>query len=958
MITLDITQRRDIIDKVLQDIYTAKSKGRVVNEALLDKFLKNEINNFASNEDIEAEDISNEDIETIRREVEYNAPIQHSTEGFILDEYEEGADWFTELEDKSRKDGEYWNNYMQYLIKEGKLDRNSLNKLRNETLVNLMNCLGDPLVKSSKQLVRRGLVVGDVQSGKTATYIGLMCKAADAGYKAIIVLAGTTESLRKQTQQRVEEGLIGYTIESAQNGRQLLTNIKKIGVGKFRSSDSKTPTSFASRDDDFRGDKNKTIATLGSQSSICVFVIKKNKTVLEKLYNWLKDLNANESDGLIHHPLLLLDDEADNASLNTRKKEGKKENDNLNPTAINKGIRKILNLFYTSTYVGFTATPFANVFIDPETTEEMENSDLFPENFIYSLPTPTTYVGAAKLFSENGACNHCIKYISDIDEPDDEILKGSSDAENDARMLYFKHKKSWKGEFPDSLTDSIRCFYLANVIRDLRGDMMSPRTMMINISRFTKVHGHITEHVSNIYNNDVDEIEFAFKDKFEDNSDNALFCKFCKLFEKHFSNCEFPIEKVVDKQRLYDAINGFVIKSINSNSADSLDYAHYPSMRCIAIGGLSLSRGLTLEGLMVSYFYRNTATFDVLMQMGRWFGYRRNYEDICQIWCTKDSASWYQDIWKASEELKDDISKMFDARMTPREFGLKVHDISDDLQITAANKMRSALDYDIQLSYWGNIFETPYINQSLKDNDINVSLVNEFFTDVCPISKMKQMSGSLVYSGLDKSDIVKFVNNLAISRRNIHFQIDQIVDFLEKDNDPKLESWDIQFVASSRMKSRFDIAGAKIAGVERTLYMKNGVVCFTNKGRLGGTSETALLLTPKQKAKAEVNYKNNKGINQNSNVSKFPSDTWFKYVDDRNPCLFIYPVKPKNDINDETENKRIIELISKLDNSPLYGFSIGLPKNLSSSAESKHYKITKDLAQQLFDDFAESDDDE
>ena len=725
---------------------------------------------------------SKEDIDIIRREVEYNAPIQHSTEGFILDEYEEGADWFTELEDKSRKDGEYWNNYMQYLIKEGKLDRNSLNKLRNETLVNLMNCLGDPLVKSSKQVVRRGLVVGDVQSGKTATYIGLMCKAADAGYKTIIVLAGTTESLRKQTQQRVEEGLIGYTIESAKNGNQSLNKINKIGVGLFRSSDSKTPTSFASKDDDFKGEKDKTIATLSSQSSICVFVIKKNKTVLEKLYNWLKDLNANDEDGLIHHPLLLLDDEADNASLNTRKKEGKKENDNLNPTAINKGIRKILNLFYTATYTGFTATPFANVFIDPETTEEMENSDLFPENFIYSLPTPTTYVGAAKLFSDDGECKHCIKYISDIDEPEDDIVKGCSDAENDARMLYFKHKKSWKGEFPDSLTDSIRCFYLANVIRDLRLNEKSPRTMMINISRFTKVHDYITQYVSGIYNQDVDEIEFGFKDEFENNTGNALFCKLCQLFEKHFSNCGFTIEEVVNKQRLYDGIKDIIIKSINSNSADNLDYAHYPSMRCIAIGGLSLSRGLTLEGLMVSYFYRNTATFDVLMQMGRWFGYRRNYEDICQIWCTKDSASWYRDIWKASEELKDDISKMYDARMTPREFGLKVHDISDDLQITAANKMRSALDYDIQLAYWGNVFETPYINQSLKDNDTNISFVNKFFTSVCPISKMEQVSGSLVYRNLDKSDIVKFISNLAVSRRNIHFQIDQIVDFLEKEN--------------------------------------------------------------------------------------------------------------------------------------------------------------------------------
>ena len=165
---------------------------------------------------------------------------------------------------------------------------------------------------------------------------------------------------------------------------------------------------------------------------------------------------------------------------------------------------------------------------------------------------------------------------------------------------------------------------------------------------------------------------------------------------------------------------------VNGSSASKLDYKSNPSLRVIAIGGLALSRGLTLEGLLVSYFYRNTATFDVLMQMGRWFGYRPGYADLFQIWTSQASATWYREIATATTELKADIKKMFEQHLTPKDFGIKVRDYCDELQITANNKMRTAYELLMMESYYGNICDTPYLSVKAEHNEENWNQVKCF----------------------------------------------------------------------------------------------------------------------------------------------------------------------------------------------------------------------------------------
>lgn len=245
-------------------------------------------------------------------------------------------------------------------------------------------------------------MVGDVQSGKTATYTALCCKAGDVGYRLIILLTGTLESLRRQTQERLDEGFVG--LDSSGELRKVRSRAA-IGVGLIDGR--KDAGVFTSREHDF---KKALLNALGfrldSFKIPVLVVVKKNKKILEHLERWLTEFNAGAA-GFIDAPVLVIDDEADSASVNTRAATE-------DPTAINTRIRALLRLFTHSSYIGFTATPFANVFIDPDNRDEMLGSDLFPRDFIYSLEAPTNYVGPQAVFGETPTVN-MLRTIEDAD---------------------------------------------------------------------------------------------------------------------------------------------------------------------------------------------------------------------------------------------------------------------------------------------------------------------------------------------------------------------------------------------------------------------------------------------------------------------------------------------------------------------------------------------------------------
>lgn len=259
-------------------------------------------------------DGDNDDISELVHDLEYEVSVRHTKGSAIFNDYDNPHDWYTKLI-PNLPNQPFWERYRRFLMENSSLDEKSINLLDHETLPNILNCLGDPNEQFEGKRLKRGLIIGDVQSGKTSTYTGLICKSADAGYKVIILLAGTTESLRQQTQERIDEGVIGYTFpKDAQNNKVI-----KVGVGNY--TDGMPASAFTSVQRDFVGGTDKIATSINQHKSIVVFVCKKHVSVLTKLYNWLKDQNLDTVKGYVDAPMLLIDDEADNASVNTKKDE-------------------------------------------------------------------------------------------------------------------------------------------------------------------------------------------------------------------------------------------------------------------------------------------------------------------------------------------------------------------------------------------------------------------------------------------------------------------------------------------------------------------------------------------------------------------------------------------------------------------------------------------------------------
>lgn len=532
---------------------------------------------------------------------------------------------------------------------------------------------------------RRGLVIGHVQSGKTANYLGLVARAADAGYKFIVVVAGVHNNLRMQTQERVDAGFVGEVSDRTRRAR-LEAEGKPIYLGVGRYPGHKRPVALTSTLQDFN--KRQADAVRGGLrdwSKPVVVVIKKNVTTLRALSKWLGDFNKEAGqDQIADVPMLFIDDEADNASINTNKPE-------LDPARTNALIREILALFHKSSYVGYTATPFANIFINPDTKDEMLKDDLFPRHFIHCLDAPTNYFGAEKIF---------------LADEGERYLRRIRDCED---TLPLRHPKTAQlDELPASLKSAIRTFVIARALRSLRGQTNKHCSMLINVSRFVEVQKEVRRVVDLYRTTLANAVEAcgALPEKLALRDPHMRELK--DTFELEYSGCGATWQQV--QAALHQAASSIRTAVVNSKSDEGLNYAEAAdrgeALNVIAIGGLSLSRGLTLEGLTISYMYRNTRMYDTLLQMGRWFGYRPNYEDLCRVWLSDDSIDWYEHIADATEELRDSIKEMNRVKATPETFGLMVRSHPDALTVTAANKMRDAESRTVSVSYDGRLVET------------------------------------------------------------------------------------------------------------------------------------------------------------------------------------------------------------------------------------------------------------
>ena len=825
----------------------------------------------------------------------------------LLSDYSH-TDWYPDYSQERK----YWERYFNWLKSKNPEFGNKESKFDSNTDA-ITNLLGNPA--SPDPFAVRGLVMGDVQSGKTGTYIGVICKAVDAGYRVIILLTGLTESLRKQTQKRIDEGFVGFD------------SYKQNAVGVGRNSKLLMPRSMTSTYTDYKGsaDQNTAPAVSRKDSVPLIFVCKKNVSILRKLISGLRNLNTSETRTKIDVPLLLIDDEADNASVNTNKAD-------YDPTEINHQITALLALFRQSSYVGFTATPFANVFIQPTSADDMGKDNLFPRDFIYSLNAPNTYIGPAKLFCKNGCLRSAVIDLND--------------AEANQNLFSYQHKKDWDGDrlFP-SFYESIITFCLSNAIRDLRGDSTSHRSMLINMSRFIDVQ----KKIAGIAQEYFDEIKRDVKLFGKQNDNTALsnpnLAQIHQVWTKQFENkVEFSWKDV--KSVLYQAIKNIKIAIVNSKSAKSIDYEanKKDGLRVIAVGGLALSRGLTLEGLMTSYFFRNTSTYDVLMQMGRWFGYRPHYEDLIRIWIPAVSAEWYGEIAEAIELMRKDIVTMIEKKKTPLEFGIRVRNDSDELGITAPNKMRNTIDRVERFSFYGGVFENTFVTNNFDENESNWDCVDRLSVMLPnPDESVKKP----YYRGVPVSVVLDLLEKIRVPRVSVQFDREQLINFIKKTEDKKLSTWDVLIASKEIDDGGQDNGlglrkpkpvtlknGLRIYPIERTCLEREYAVAVSGGRSHIGSRDTKYGLTQEQIKKIEDE--------RNQNGQEGTSQKLYM-IPDRNPLLIIYPIFPKPDSS--TYGKNVARENFRLNLKNLGGrgcfvaFSVAIPRSNSQQNNEAHLYV-------------------
>ena len=795
--------------------------------------------------------------------------------------------WFEEKKNQQNRNHLYWDRYEEYLRDEKDFDESTIEILKRSTEEILGFC-ANPTPQINEVKKRKGLVVGDVQSGKTANYMALINMACDYDYKLIIVLAGLTDSLRMQTQERVDEGFIGAISNTIGS-----SNIKYVGVGTQKRE--RYAVTLTNLDKDFKKESMSALNnTTADYNKPVVLVVKKNKSTLENVKEWLKP----GADGVTDH-ILIIDDEADNASVNTKKEEE-------DPSTINALIRDLYNNFPKASYVGYTATPFANIFINPD--DEDSYRDLFPSDFITLLKTPTSYFGSEKVFGPNN--DGKTRYIREIDEEEEYFLPVNHKKDDP----YF--------ELCDSLKEAIQAFFINNVIRTKRGKTYAHRSMMINISRFNKMQLNIkrkvVEYVEELKNIIV-QTSFMSKEKFLRNSEMLnMYNMF--MTSDYYNELREEVEwDEIQSHLSYEAERMKVIVVNRLKDEEKLDYRSYKDTgaRFIVIGGFVLSRGLTLEGLMISYYSRNGSAYDSLMQMCRWFGYRPKYEDLCRVYMSHINVEAFGAVIDATNDLKQQFREMKLKKKTPDQFGLMVKtcpDILNTLLVTSRNKSRKTVDRTLVLNYSCQTVDTSKIFWDKNINKKNISIIkNELESR---LGNLQLVNGRYMYRQIDKDIILSILRKISIPYENTKFDIQSICEFLESSG--RLSVWDIVIATGNKdLAKPFVFGGMSIDSVQRKFdYRSHDSEPFV---RIAGNNNR--LMDPGI-LDAGLDEQTKKMIKESVGEDKTP--TAKDYLKQRSiPIFVIYPINLKVEEN-ETEKMRIK---NQLEGDYLIGFGIGFPFN-------------------------------
>jgi hypothetical protein len=578
----------------------------------------------------------------------------------------EHVDW---LRMRDRSAWYYWPTLRDYLLTTKNWSTTAVRSL-DEATDRVLAEMADP---AADDFDIRGLVLGYVQSGKTANFTAVIAKAADMGFRLVVVLSGLDNGLRRQTQLRLDKELVGYA-----DGRPGAVPLPPMGRQWHQFTTEELQG-------DFRPGFANHSALQGTQPVL--LVVKKNGSVLRRLHTWL-DAAPEEVRRTL--PLLVIDDEADQASVDTRGsyQTDVPDADYEEPAVINGLIRRLLQKFQRCAYIAYTATPFANILIPHDTVDPRAGDDLYPKDFIVDLPKPDGYFGAEELFGRQDVATG--EFIDGIDVvrpiPDTDMVAMDAD------------------EMPPSLKTAVMDFVLAGAARAERGQGAQPATMLIHTSQLTEEHKALWSRVSAWFQ--------EFRDEWRYHRTHGIRDRMKQRWEQEF----VPVTRAsfIERERRFEQIEEFIgpflealspPKEVNSTTGEMLDYEREPGLKAIAIGGNRLARGLTLEGLLVSYFVRSTLMYDTLMQMGRWFGFRGGYEDLTRIWTTGELKGWFADLAAVEYELRRDIRRYETEQVTPLQLGARIME-HPSMLVTSRLKQRFKSNITVEQSYSDKVVQT------------------------------------------------------------------------------------------------------------------------------------------------------------------------------------------------------------------------------------------------------------
>lgn len=577
--------------------------------------------------------------------------------------------WFEERQ----IDWYYWNRLQTYLATVKNRPSNMLDGLQDSS-DRTLSYLVDPTADGTFR--KQGLVVGYVQSGKTANYTALIARAADAGYKLIIVLTGIHNSLRKQTQERLDEELVGYSKARS----------KDVGVGRPDHAHLwvSGTSDLGGRAGDFNPGNIGPEMLAGTQPVL--IVTKKQKDCLHQLDRWLEQAGTEL---LTSVSALVIDDEADQASLNTGGNRQSDEDED-SPAKLNEKIRLILKRLPKIAYVACTATPYANVLIDPQASDIEAGEDLYPKDFIIALPKPTGYSGVEEIFGTEERPAPNIWHM--VSEADVKLLAPKKSRRKQAAAL------TASSNMPASLQTAVLDFLLAGAGRMQRGQTDEHATMLVHPSQEQGLHNQIGPMMEA-------EVE-ALRHDFQLDQPTLL-ARLQDRWDSDFVpvSVDMGVQAVPFSQiapHIGPFLKSIEIRVVNSSSEDVLEYTKEKPLRVIVVGGNTLSRGLTIEGLLVSYFVRSASTYDTLMQMGRWFGYRQSYIDLTRLYTTQKLHAWFQALARVDQELRNEVARYDVEGKTPKQLAARVL-LHPEMKVTSRLKMKAATKVTERVGLAGSV---------------------------------------------------------------------------------------------------------------------------------------------------------------------------------------------------------------------------------------------------------------